>query len=142
VKHKKEDLDLDEQPEAKCEPERPGPVMIPISVIASKGPSSLVQWSENGKCKRGFVPTKAIIKGACPEDIIVMSIPHGAAWAQFIQPVTVSPERLADALYQAGFWTVHDIEVDPIGAQSAINMAVGVNAAAICRLARNSQREE
>ena len=141
MKHKKEDLE--EQPEMEREPESAQqPATTKVYVIAKKGASVLVQWNEGETVKRGFVPIKAVTGDQCISDILDMAISQSVGWDKFIQPITISPERIANALYGAGFFTVQDIERDPIGAQSAINVAVGINAAAICRLARNSQREE
>lgn len=115
--------------------------MICVSVVASKGASSLIQWDNDGVLSRAFVPSNAVIDGKCKKSVINASVPYGSHWEEFIQDILIPGEIVADALRKAGFWTFHDIELNVNGAQSAINKAVGVNAATICRLARNSERE-
>jgi len=116
--------------------------LIEVSIIASKGLSSLIQFVDGDKqTRRAFVPVKSVVDNKCPEKTIAASVPYGMEWEKFIQPVTISPQTIADALRSGGFWDFHDIEDDPGRAQSIIDRAVSVIAASICRLARQADRE-
>jgi hypothetical protein len=115
--------------------------MVAVSVIANKGASSLIQWDNDGTLSRAFVPGNSVVGDKCKKSVINASVPYGSRWVEFIPDILIPGEIVADALRAAGFWTFQDIELNVNGAQSAINKAVGVNAATICRLARNSERE-
>lgn len=121
--------------------DKPAVTMIPVTVIASKGASSLIQWVIDGKTKRAFVPIQSVVNDECSAEALSMSAPYGTQWEKFVEAKTVRPEAIADALRAEGFWTHQEIENEPGRAQSVVDREIGIIAATICRLARQADRE-
>lgn len=118
------------------------PRMISVTTIAHLGLSALAQWMDGENPKRAFVPANAVSNDECSVEVLSAGIPYGAQWEQFIKPVTISPDDIANSLRCAGFWTTQDVERNPTSAQSTVNKAIGVNISLICRAARNAERDE
>lgn len=97
----------------------------------------LVEWREDGKAHRAWVPLGA--EGS--EDEARLGIPYGVPWAELIPPRAIFPEELEAALHSRGIWTAEDAQLNPQAILGAIVELIGVDMAAVIRAAREYEKE-
>ena len=61
---------------------------------------------------------------------------RGASWELLVNEITITPEAVADALRDAGFWTAKDIEARPRKAQAVLCKLLGYSVVSLARAAR------
>lgn len=61
---------------------------------------------------------------------------RGAPWELLVDKIVITPEAVADALRDAGFWTAEDIGAKPHKAQAVLRGLMGYSAVSLARAAR------
>lgn len=98
---------------------------IRVDIISIKGESILVQYIDDGKFLRRFVPASklAILKndathGLVSANVLSYAIPYGFAW----EDVTLEFDtiKFANELRNLGIWTAADALKNPNGLWSAL----------------------
>jgi len=116
-----------EQPQ----PKKRRRVLVDVSVVSRAGQSALVQWAIPGskRIARGFVPVDAIEDGKCALAALEAAQRYGTPWGRLVSKlldeIDLTPQRVEDALYAHGIWTVHDIEQNTAQAMQAISGITG-----------------
>lgn len=108
-----------------------------LKTIKRAGSAALVEWKEDGRAQRAWVPVEL----AEDKEAAQMGIPYGIPWAEIIAPKAIFPEDLEAALRGRGIWTVEDAQANPQAIVGAIVELIGVDMAAVIRAARAYERE-
>jgi hypothetical protein len=110
-----------------------------VTVVKAVDQSALVEWSDGKRLRRAYVPAHELDGGKCKESVLEAGIQYGADWEKYIEKVNLSPATIADELRANGFWMPEDIACKVKRAQQIVNALLGVNVAALARLARNDE---
>lgn len=107
-------MEEEERREEEPKEEQPRPVSrapapVPVQVVETAGPTSLVEWERDGVLQRGYVPAKEVQQGAVSERTLRAAMPYGVPWAKYAPKVNLSPEDIEAALRRRGIWTLDDI---------------------------------
>jgi hypothetical protein len=97
-------------------------VMVPVKVIDRRGGSALVEWEGP---RRGYLPADVIEDSAIASHVLAAAIPYGTPWEELAQDVHITSQAIADALRNAGIWTVEDMELNVVRARKAIRRLIG-----------------
>lgn len=108
-----------------------------MKTIRRAGPASLVEWKEDGRPQRAWVPREL----EEDEEVAGMGIPYGIPWAEILAPKTIFPEDLEAELRRRGIWTAEDAQKNPQAIVGAIVELIGVDMAAVVRAARDYEKE-
>ena len=130
---------MDENSKEKKEPKRKP---VAVKVVALRGESALVEWTDGDDVRRVYVPFEKIENDKCPQDVLEAGIPYGAPWEELITFPDAIPQTIAKQLRRAGIWTSADIERHIPSAQRAINVATGLTPASLHGLARKYESKE
>ena len=98
--------------------------------------ASLVEWKEDGRSQRAWVP----VGSEDDEEEARLGIPYGVPWAEILVPKTISPEDLEAALRSRGIWTAEDAQASPQAIAGAIVELIGVDMAAVIKAARDYEK--
>ena len=109
-----------------------------VFIVKECGKTTLVEWRD-GRLRRAYVPTDAVIDGMVDGEVLEAGANFGADWEDLCERATVTPNEVGEALRAAGFWTSDDIERAPLRAQAVVNKLVGINTAIMARKARSAQ---
>jgi len=108
-------------------PRKPKRKLVDVTVVAQEGQAALVQWAVPGSASvaRGVLPVDAVEKGKCDAAALDAAKPYGVPWGKLVtdllEKLDVSPQRIQDALYGHGIWTVADLEGNTVGAMRAVS---------------------
>lgn len=102
--------------------------------------SFLVEWVEDGKAKRGFIPAKKFDPAGMPESVLSRSTPYGLPWAE-LASFSATPEGLEMALHNAGIWTLDDLTGNIQAGLGAIQSAYRLDYAALKSAAKKFKTE-
>lgn len=108
-----------------------------MKTIKRAGPSALVEYKEDGRPQRAWVPTEM----AEDEDAVRMGIPYGVPWSEVLGLTPFSPEDLEAELRKRGIWTAGDAQANPQAIVGAIVGLIGVDMAAVIKAARTYEKE-
>ena len=120
---------------------------IRVDVISIKGESVLVQFVDDGKLLRRYVPASklAILKndathGLVHASVLSYAIPYGFAW----EDVTLEFDtiKFANELRNLGIWTAADALKNPNGLWSALRAGLADTLSKILVEARNDLRRK
>jgi len=107
--------------------EKPKP--ITVKVVGIKGESALVEWIDEGKYKRAFVPKGKIKDSAVDPAVLAKGIVYGLSWEDFVE-IETSPEKIANELRRHGIWRLEDMNMQVLQKASiAINLGDFLNKA-------------
>lgn len=110
---------------------------MPVSIVKECGKTTLVEWRD-GRLKRAYVPTEAVLGSAVDGDVLDAGVNFGAEWEELCERSIITPNEVGDALRAAGFWTSEDIEHAPLRAQAIVNKLIGINVSIMARKARSA----
>lgn len=116
-----------EQPKRK----RKRRVLIDVTIVAQEAKGALVQWMipDTQRVARGYIEASAIEKGRCDEEVLAAAHRYGVPWRKLVGKllleIDLNPQRVEDALYAHGIWTVADIEQNTVRAMHAISLITG-----------------
>lgn len=115
---------------------------VALRIIRIVGQAALVEWAEGGRPMRVTVPAELVddMGTADPADL-AQGAPHGLPW-ESIGAGRTTPERIADALRNAGIWTVEDLRARPQAAVGALQSAFGIDLAALLGFAAEHDEEK
>lgn len=92
--------------------ERPAPKrkarMIEIKIIKDEQGVALLEWRENGRAWRGYLPTALVNEGQVEEAELASAAPYGLPWEELI-PRLDAREVLPLWLRNEGIWTEADL---------------------------------
>lgn len=128
-------------------PERPKRKQVRFSVrkIDHNENASLVEWSQHGEFKRGFIPSELIVDGMVDQEVLEAALPYGFELESIgldIPDKQTILKKLEAELHKSGIWTAADIMDQPGNVQSAIHQAVGATLAALLTWASKAEKEE
>ena len=83
---------------------------IPVKVVGVKDGSALVEW-DDGRLHRAYIPEKQIKDGVVAPAVLKRGIPYGLPWEQYVVPVPLAPEDIADQLRRRGIWDLEHLDV-------------------------------
>ena len=109
-----------------------------VTILESRGPSLLVEWTQDERTYRAILPKDAIRDGEIDDEEAAKGIAYGLDYEQLIA-ITVTPEQIATALRARGYWTVEDLERNWDKVQRVFALAVYRDAAAMLSAARRSK---
>lgn len=113
-------------------------VMVDVNPISDNQETVLVQWSEKGNLKRGYIPKSAISKTQVSEDMLSAAAPYGIEWERIaiaVQDKSEVVKNLADNFRKSGIWKAEDVLQNPMIVQGCIQDAFGLTLANIITLA-------
>lgn len=108
-----------------------------LKTIKRAGSAALVEWKEDGRAQRAWVPVEL----AEDKEAAQMGIPYGIPWAEIIAPKAIFPEDLEAALRSRGIWTAQDAQASPQAIVGALLELIGVDIATILKAARAYEKE-
>ena len=110
-----------------------------VSVVRDSGRGShLVQWSEEGRLKRAWVPSRLISKDLeVSPKTLKESPPYGIPFDDALKSVTIAASTIADALHRRNIWTYEDLQKNPGSVSRALIAASELSVSSI----QNSIRE-
>lgn len=82
-----------------------------VTVISSKGASTLVEYLEDGILRRKYVPADKVLDGFVADDVLERAIPHGFPWEEV--EIKFDMQQFAIEMHNAGLWTVADVLREP-----------------------------
>lgn len=112
-----------------------------VTVIGHKNAAALIEYVIGDMPYRGIVPLDTVNGNEVPDDVILLAIPYGVAWAEILTP-RVTPDDLQRELRRRGIWTATDAQNKPNEVIAAASAAYGLDVAAILRAANTIAREE
>ena len=127
--------------EEKKEPKKAVKHFKKVRVVKSKGESAVVEWVEDGKAFRKFVPLKLIKNQGVEEKELDKCPDYGVPWSKEIKP-NLSSEDLEAALHNAGIWTAEDAVRNAGAVIGAINAAYKTDLGAILQAAKKHINKE
>lgn len=89
--------------------------MTPVKVIGVASDTALVEWHEDGRYYRVFVPANEVLDGQMEHPH--WGAPYGEDWAALIQ---VDVSEIANELRRHGIWTIDDLQARPDAARGVI----------------------
>lgn len=108
-----------------------------MKTIKRAGQSTLVEWKDDGRAQRTWVPVGL----EDDEETVRMGIPYGVPWADILIPRAIFPEDLEAKLHERGIWTAEDAQANPQAIVGAIVELIGVDMAAVVKAAREYEKE-
>ena len=123
-------------PEAEPLPE-PLPEMVPVTRVGARGASVVVECVRAGRPLRALLPGELVPEGveALSVDLLDEALVISASWEDLAE-VTVTPERIAEALRRQGIWSAEDLAAHPAKAQRAFATLYGQDLAQLIRKTR------
>lgn len=115
-------------------------VLRTVRRLKSTEETALVEWVEDGKVKRGYVPAKKFNPEGMPDSVLSKATPFGLPWAKIAQ-LHATPEDLETALHNADIWTFDDLITKIQAGIGAIQTAYHLDHAALRTAAKNYKTE-
>ena len=82
---------------------------INVEIVETKGASSLVQYEQDGRVARVFVPKGKVKDGTCDLDVLQKGAAYGVPWETLLDLSSITPEDIAQRLRARGIWTADDL---------------------------------
>lgn len=113
-----------------------------VTVIRPGRGTVLVQWQEDGKLRRGWIPDTLISPNSEVNNrVLSEAAPGGLPFEQIFKNISISAEDLADALRRRNIWTEEDIQRNPAAIAQALLVAAQVSVSRIQTMIREFQPE-
>lgn len=80
-----------------------------VRIVQTKGQSALVEWQEEGRLFRGYLPVNLVKDGTAEGADLAKAAPYGVPWERYINLAGLTVQALADELRRNGIWTVDDL---------------------------------
>lgn len=100
--------------------ERAREVTVTVDVIAKRGRSVVVQYTQGKRTKRMLVPDAVVSGGKATLSDLEAGIPFSIEWGEALK-IKVTSDEVTEALRGAGIWTVEDAYADPGRFQQVIH---------------------
>lgn len=78
-----------------------------VTVLSSKGSSTLVEYMDAGVLRRKYVPTAKVLNGFVADDVLERGIPYGFPWDEI--EIKFDMQQFATEMHNAELWTVEDV---------------------------------
>jgi len=91
-----------------------------VRVVGRKGHAVLVEWRDEEGYQRAYVPAKVVEDDYCPDDELLLGIPHGLPWGEIVGDLVISGEEIEQALRAHGIWTLEDAQENATRAAAAL----------------------
>jgi len=112
--------------------------LVRIKLVSTKGNAALVQYTEDKKPARKYIPTDEIEDGAARDEVLSQGIPYGFPWDEL--SITVSAERFSDELHKNEIWTTQDALKHPNKVIAALHAALADNINEILSIASSETK--
>ena len=99
--------------------EAPEPAKIEVKVIKVDGKTSLVQYMDDGNCRRVYIPSAKVSDDKVDERSLAKGVPYGLPWEKVTLP-KITGEDFAEEQHRHGIWTAEDCRSDIKGKRAAI----------------------
>jgi len=115
---------------------------VQVKVLNDQGKTVLVEWVEDNKIKRGFIPSKNLATDSLvAKKVLSAATPYGLPWAKLIK-LQATPEGIEVALHRAGIWTMEDLMKNPMPALGAIQAAYWLDMSILLMAAQEFEKGE
>lgn len=78
-----------------------------VTILSSKGSSTLVEYLDAGILQRKYVPTAKVLNGFVADDVLERGIPYGFPWEEI--EIKFDMQQFAVEMHNAELWTVEDV---------------------------------
>jgi hypothetical protein len=109
----------------------------PVTLIAQKGDSALVEYIESGVPIRKYVPTREVNNNRVADEVLSAGIPYGFPWAEI--SVKFDPQKFENEMHQVGLWTTEDLLKSPQKVWSALRATFADNVSEILDIAKSEK---
>ena len=109
---------------------------IKIEVIKVIKDTALVQWIENKRRKRGYIPLSKVETDKADEKVLAKAKPYGIPFADVVR-LKASAQDLEDKLYDKNIWTAEDLQKHSRELPGILQSIYAVDMAALLTAARN-----
>ena len=109
---------------------------LAIDVIKVTKDVALVQWIENKRRKRGYIPLSKIETDKADEKVLAKAKPYGIPFADVVK-LKASAQDLEDKLYDKNIWTAEDLQKHSRELPGILQSIYAVDMAALLTAARN-----
>jgi hypothetical protein len=82
-----------------------------VTVLSSKGASTLVEYLDNGILQRKYVPTEKVSNQFVDDQVLAQGIPYGFPWDEIV--INFDMQHFATEMHNADLWTVEDVLKSP-----------------------------
>lgn len=82
-----------------------------VTVIATKGASTLVEYLQGDLLQRKYVPASLVANRFVANDVLERGIPYGYPWDEI--DLQFDGRQFAVEMINAGLWTVEDVLKEP-----------------------------
>lgn len=109
-----------------------------VTVLARKGRSLLIEWTNEEGRQRSYVPVDSVYdkQGKMVCDLAEQGIPYGVPWGLLAQQLPpIDGQVLQTELRRQGVWTVDDLKLNRNAVISAIQQTVGLSVNQLLRQA-------
>lgn len=79
----------------------------PITVLSTKGQSSLVEYLQDGVVCRRYIPSNKVLNRFVVDDVLERGIPYGFPWEEI--EIKFDMQQFAVEMHNADLWTVDDV---------------------------------
>lgn len=105
-----------------------------VTIVNSKGDSTLVQFVSSGVLSRKFVPTHLVVDNMVDDQVLARGIPYGYPWDDI--EMKFDNAKFANELHNLDVWTVEDALKSPQKLWSALRAALADNLSTILETAK------
>jgi hypothetical protein len=93
-------------------------VHVKVTVLSSKGPTSLIVWETDEGLQSAFLPSASVLDGKVEEVELDRAQPYGEPWAKILathgdQVLQEHAVALQGALRNHGIWTYEQLDKRP-----------------------------
>jgi len=82
-----------------------------VTVLSSKGASTLVEYMLDGVLQRKYVPTNKVLNQFVSDEVLARGIPYGFPWEEIV--ISFDMQQFANEMHNAELWTVEDVLKSP-----------------------------
>ncbi len=82
-----------------------------VTVLSSKGASTLVEYLHDGVLQRKYVPTIKVENQFVADEVLGQGIQYGFPWDEII--INFDMKQFANEMHNAELWTVEDVLKSP-----------------------------
>lgn len=109
-----------------------------VSVISSKGKSSLVEYVEAGIAYRVYVPAHQVKERLVSNEILASGIPYGHPWDEI--KIDFDMKQFLSEMHNANLWTVEDVLRSPAKVTGVLRKVFEPSLKAILETAKQAKR--
>jgi hypothetical protein len=82
-----------------------------VTILSSKGASTLVEYMLDGVLQRKYVPTEKVLNQFVPDEVLARGIQYGFPWEEIV--INFDMQQFATEMHNAELWTVEDVLKSP-----------------------------